>query len=105
MRLWMNDSIWPADTAENDWTFGQFLPLLLMMLAGLTFIEAFYGKSCTLSVDTSLTFVFALDHLEDPPKSQRYLPIKAGNKTRFRSRSRALNPLYIINSKSSEGDY
>ncbi len=80
MRTWMNKSIWPADTAENDWTFGQFLPLLLMMLAGLAFIEAFYGKSCTVSVDTSLTSIFALDHLEDPPESQRYLPVKAGKK-------------------------
>ena len=47
MRIWMHDSIWPADTAEYDWTFGQFLPLLLMMLAGLAFIQAFYGKSCS----------------------------------------------------------
>ena len=47
MRIWMHDSIWPANTAEYDWTFGQFLPLLLMMLAGLAVIEAFYGKSCS----------------------------------------------------------
>ena len=65
MRTWMHNSIWPADNAENDWTFGQFLPLLLMMLAGLAFIEAFSGKSCTVSMDTLLTFIFAVDHLED----------------------------------------
>ncbi len=65
MRAWMHESIWPADAAEYDWTFGQFLPLLLMMLAGLAFIEAFSGKSCTVSVDSFLTFIFALDHLED----------------------------------------
>ena len=65
LRTWMQNSIWPADKAENDWTFGQFLPLLLMMLAGLAFIEAFSGKSCTISVETFLTFIFALDHLED----------------------------------------
>ena len=46
MRIWMHDSIWPADNAEYDWTFGQFLPLLLMMLAGLAFVEAFSGKYC-----------------------------------------------------------
>ena len=46
MRIWMHDSIWPADNAEYDWTFGQFLPLLLMMLSGLAFVEAFSGKSC-----------------------------------------------------------
>lgn len=54
MRAWMHDSIWPADASEYDWTFGQFLPLLLMMLAGLAFIEAFSGKSCTVSVNTLL---------------------------------------------------
>ena len=47
MRAWMHKSKWPADTAEYDWTFGQFLPLLLMMLSGLAFIKAFYGKSCS----------------------------------------------------------
>lgn len=46
MRIWMHDSIWPADNAEYNWTFGQFLPLLLMMLAGLAFVEAFSSKSC-----------------------------------------------------------
>ena len=46
MRIWMHDSIWPADNAEYNWTFGQFLPLLMMMLAGLAFVEAFSGKSC-----------------------------------------------------------
>ena len=51
MRAWMHDSIWPADASEYDWTFGQFLPLLLMMLAGLAIVEAFSGKSCTISVD------------------------------------------------------
>ena len=47
IRIWMHDSIWPADNAEYSWTFGQFLPLLLMMLAGLAFVEAFSGKSCS----------------------------------------------------------
>ncbi|KAK0510211.1 hypothetical protein JMJ35_007605 [Cladonia borealis] len=41
MRAWMHESIWPADASEYDWTFGQFLPLLLMMLAGLAIVEAF----------------------------------------------------------------
>ena len=45
MRTWMRESKWPADTAEYDWDFGQFLPLLLLMLAGLEFIKAFGGKS------------------------------------------------------------
>ena len=65
MRAWMHESIWPADAGEYEWTFGQFLPLLLMMLAGLAILEAFSGKCCTVSVDTSITFIFALDHFGD----------------------------------------
>ena len=65
MRAWMHESIWPADASEYDWTFGQFLPLLLMMLAGLAIVEAFSGMSYPVFVDTSLTLMLALDHLED----------------------------------------
>ena len=65
LRTWMQNSIWPADKAEGDWIFGPFWSLLLMMLAGLAFVEAFSGKSCTISVETFLTFIFAVDNLED----------------------------------------
>ena len=65
MRAWMHDSIWPADASEYDWTFGQFLPLLLMMLAGLAIVEAFSGKSYPISVDTFQTLIYTPDHLED----------------------------------------
>ena len=75
MRKWMHDSVWPADSAESTWTFGQFFPLLLMILAVLAFLEAFTGKSrCTVSVNTSLTSMSALDHSDEPPESLRYLP-------------------------------
>ena len=75
MRKWMHDSVWPADDAESTWTFGQFFPLLLMILAVLALLEAFTGKSCcTVSVNISLTSMSALDHSDEPPESQRYLP-------------------------------
>ena len=46
METWFYASPWPANHGqeEKDWTFGQILLLLLMMLASLQFIEAATGK-------------------------------------------------------------
>ena len=44
LRKWMHASVWPADNNESEWTFGQLVPVFLMLLAPLQFIEAFAGE-------------------------------------------------------------
>lgn len=44
LQDWMHASPWPADNNEREWNFGQLVPLFLILLAPLQFIEALTGK-------------------------------------------------------------
>ncbi len=42
LRSWMDESSWLGeDNEENDWTFGQMLPMLILLFAGLAVVDSF----------------------------------------------------------------
>jgi hypothetical protein len=42
LRTWMDDSHWLGEhNEENDWTFGQILPMLILLFAFLAIVDSF----------------------------------------------------------------
>ena len=58
LQKWMKESGWfGEDSGESEWeTFGQYVPCFMLLLAGLSFVEAWVGKS-TLFIPNAITCV------------------------------------------------